>query len=480
VKIQLDNHGNLLDDVVDLTKPAIIEVDNVGRQKIYNQGQLINLINAVASGLDNLGIGPGDRVGIVSVNSAKFICTYYGILKIGATAVLINVSAASSQLEHIIRDSKLKFIFTDQDIDTELPTIHFHSTFDNFLIHKIFCSYQPNESDIALILYTSGSTGLPKGVLITHLARNLRIKSSKFQNQSMIHISATPCYSNSGLFTAEQCLLSNIPLVLLEKFKADVFLKAIYDNNVTSVGALPTMINLMYKEVNLYTKSDLSRVSHVILSAEPVTQSTRDAVKKIFSNAKLHVGYGSTEGGSAMFGPHPSLSTPELSVGYPLPEILYRIVDGILQVKSPYMMKQYTVESDVFTKDGYYITNDLFEIDENGFYYCQGRADEIFKSGGNKISPAEIEQILIGHADVNQVSIVAVADEIKGLKPYAFAVIEKNSKVTEQELIKYCSQHLTPYQIPRRIWLVDQIPVNSTGKIDRANLKIQAQQLVQK
>jgi acyl-coenzyme A synthetase/AMP-(fatty) acid ligase len=295
----------------------------------------------------------------------------------------------------------------------------------------------------------------------------------------MVYISAKPCYNNSGLFTAEQCLFSEVPLVLLQKFKADVFLKAIHDHSVTSVTALPTMINLINKKTNLCADLDLSRVVNVTLSGEPVNQSILNIVKKLFPNAQLHVGYGSTEGGSAMFGAHPSLPVPELSVGYPLPEILYRIVNGILQVKSPYMMKQYTVESDVFTKDGYYITNDLFEIDENGFYYCQGRADEIFKSGGNKISPAEIEQILLGHADVNQVSIVAVADEIKGLKPYAFAVIEKNSKVTEQELIKYCSQHLTPYQIPRRIWLVDQIPVNSTGKIDRARLKIQAQQLVQ-
>ena len=479
MKTQLDNHGNLLDDVVDLTKPAIIEVDDVGRHQIYNQGEMVNLINAVASGLNNLGIGPGDRVGIVSVNSAKFICTYYGILKTGAVAVLINVSATPSQLEHIILDSKLKFIFTDQDLNTELPTIHFQSTFDNFLIHKLFCSYQPTKSDIALILYTSGSTGLPKGVPITHFARNLKIKSSKFDNHSMVCISATPCHSNAGLYTVEQCLFSKIPLVLLQKFKADVFLKAIHDHNVTSVVTLPTMINLINKEINLCVNSDLSRVADVTLSAEPVTQSIGDTVKKIFPNAKLHVGYGSTEGGSAMFGRHPSLPVPELSVGYPLPEILYRIVDGILQVKSPYMMKQYTLESGVFTEDGYYITNDLFEIDENGFYYCQGRADEIFKSGGNKISPAEIEQILLGHADVNQVSIVAVADDIKGLKPYAFAVIEKDSKVTEQELLKYCSQHLTPYQIPRRIWLVESIPVNSAGKIDRARLKIQAQQLVQ-
>lgn len=473
------NHGDLLNSVIDLEKIALVELGINNQEKNYTYGQIVDMSNAVANALNKLGYGSGDRIGICALNSAKFMCAYYGILKTGATAVLINVNASPSQIEHIISDSQTQFIFTDRIIDVDIPTVNFESTFDNFLVSGPFKSYPTQASDTALILYTSGSSGMPKGVLITHQARNLRITSMKLRNNSVVQISATPCYHNNGLSIVEICLVSQIKLVLLQKFDSRLFLKAVQTHQVTNIIALPTMMNLVLNESKTIPELNLSQVKQVTMSSEPVTQLLYNSVKQLFPNALIKIGYGSTEGGGAMFGTHPNLPTPPLSVGYPLPEISYRIVDGVLQIKSPYMMKQYTVASNVFTDDGYYITNDLFEVDKNGFYYCQGRADNVFKSGGNKISPAELEQVISGYIDVEQVVVVGVEDNVKGFKPYAFVVINKNSMVTEHDLVKYCSQHLTPYQIPRRIWLVDSLPTNSAGKIDRASLKTQAKQLLQ-
>jgi acyl-coenzyme A synthetase/AMP-(fatty) acid ligase len=182
-------------------------------------------------------------------------------------------------------------------------------------------------------------------------------------------------------------------------------------------------------------------------------------------------GYGITEVSPGMFGKHPTLPTPDMSVGYPTPGIDYRIVDGILQVRSPAMFLKYNnVTLNNVTEDGYFITNDLFEVDKDGFYFFLGRADDMFVCGGNNVYPRQIENVLEEHPFVQSAAVIGIEDDDKGMKPYAFVV----SNLAEDALKEYVLKFLPPSHCPRKIWTMDTMPLNSVNKIDKALLKEKA------
>jgi long-chain acyl-CoA synthetase len=220
---------------------------------------------------------------------------------------------------------------------------------------------------------------------------------------------------------------------------------------------------------------DLSSVENITLAGGASNQILIDNLSKTFNRARVKNNYGSTEAGPGLFGPHPSLPTPPASVGCEKPDMSYRLVDGVLQIKSPYMMQGYDQGNRDFTQDGYYVTNDIFQKDHDGFYYFVGRNDDMFKSGGHKIFPAEIEQVLENHPWVNQCVVVPVPDPIKQFKPYAFVTVNSLSITTVDQLKDFLKNKLANYQIPREIWVIDKMPLSSVNKIDRHQLKCLAQ-----
>jgi acyl-coenzyme A synthetase/AMP-(fatty) acid ligase len=173
------------------------------------------------------------------------------------------------------------------------------------------------------------------------------------------------------------------------------------------------------------------------------------------------------------------MDKPVGSVGYPRDGIEYRIIDGILQIKSPSMMSSYYKKgkSKSITNDGFFVTNDLFEIDKDGFYYFIGRADDVFKCGGNKVMPEEVEAILDSHPAVATSAVIGLEDEIKGKKPYAFVVLEKDKTATQEELIQHSLNSGPAYQHPRKIWFLDTLPLAGTNKIDKKRLEELAKSL---
>jgi acyl-coenzyme A synthetase/AMP-(fatty) acid ligase len=148
--------------------------------------------------------------------------------------------------------------------------------------------------------------------------------------------------------------------------------------------------------------------------------------------------------------------------------------NGILQVKSPSILTGYHNRPELYansmTKDGYFVTGDLFRVNKHGFYFYIGRADDMFKSGGEKIYPSEIESVIDSHPAVAISTVVGVPDNIKGYKPYAFAQLKPNATATEQELKEFTIVKVATYQIPRQVWILEQLPKTNIGKIDRKYL----------
>jgi acyl-CoA synthetase (AMP-forming)/AMP-acid ligase II len=191
-----------------------------------------------------------------------------------------------------------------------------------------------------------------------------------------------------------------------------------------------------------------------------------------------------------VFGPHPNgLPQPELSVGYPHPKVELRLfVDGdgaadqgVLQMKCPALMNGYHNRPQLkppFTADGFYITGDVFRRDGDGFHYFVGRTDDMFVSGGENIYPADVERLLERHPDIAQAAVVPVDDELKGQKPVAFAVRKPGREPSEDEIKRFALANAPAYAHPRFVWFVDELPLASTNKVDRAALRDLAEQRI--
>ncbi|MEY4747750.1 MAG: hypothetical protein RLZZ416_799 [Candidatus Parcubacteria bacterium] len=447
------NLGNLIDPEKDPEKVAVIdEESSVTYRKLHHMS------NYVAFDLQSRGYKPGDRIGLFGYNTIGYVAAYLGILKSGGVAVLINVKLPKTQIEYIAGDSGVKFLYEDPRVPDDVVC-----NFD---------AYDAHETDPAIIMYTSGSTSAPKGVVLPH--KHKWILEQKSRNPAASRrrvIVAAPLYHMNGLSSAEATILGHGTLVLLKKFDPITFLKSIRYHRVNSITSVPTMLTMLLREKELLRTLNLDCVTHVKMASAPVSKNLFNALKTVFPKARIQNTYGVTEVSPGMFGRHPSLPTPDLSVGYPVSGIDYRIVDGILQVRSPSMFLKYSnVDRNNVTEDGYFITNDRFRVDEDGFYFFLGRADNMFVSGGNNVYPEQIESILEKHPLVESAIVVGLEDEIKGIKPYAFVLSSSN----ESDLKQYVLDFLPPSHCPRRIWVLDSMPLNAVNKIDRALLKEKA------
>lgn len=452
----MSNLGNLINLELDQNKIAIIDEE---RRVTYRQ--LHNMSNYAAFDLQSKGFKPGDRIAIKGFNSISYIAAYLGILKLGAVAVLINAKLPQSQVDFIVKDSEAKFLWDDPKIPSDV-----------FIDFK---SFEAEDDSPAIIMYTSGSTSNPKGVILPH--KHLWIIKQKSNFPSAIHrrtIVAAPLYHMNGLSNSESTLCGHGTLILLKKFDPVQFLKRISYHRVNSVTSVPTMLAMMLQEKELISKLDLKCITHISMASAPVSKNLLETLKSTFPKVIINNAYGVTEVSPGMFGRHPTMPTPLMSVGYPIPGIEYRLVDGILQVKSPSMLLNYNnLKSNNITEDGFFITNDLFKVDENGFYFFLGRADDMFVSGGNNIYPRQIETVLEDHPLVKSAAVIGLEDELKGMKPYAFVI----STAKEDDLKKFVLEKLPPSHCPRNIWSIISMPLTSVNKIDKANLKEQARKL---
>jgi long-chain acyl-CoA synthetase len=278
--------------------------------------------------------------------------------------------------------------------------------------------------------------------------------------------------------------------VLLPQFTARAYIEAIGRYRCTWLTAVPPMIAMMLRERDLLARSDLSSVEFVRMGSAPVSTSLMQSLRRALPQAAVTNAYGTTEAGPVVFGPHPKgLPQPELSVGYPHPQVQLRLVDGdnrnaeqgVLEMKCPAMMNGYHNRPDLrppITADGYYITGDVLRRDADGFYTFVGRTDDMFVSGGENIYPADVERMLERHPDIAQACVVPIDDEIKGQKPVAFVIRKSGHALNEDEVKRFALANAPAYQHPRFVWFVDELPLASTNKVDRVALRRLAQQRV--
>ena len=497
---ELFNLGDLIRRELDPKKISLIDLGGEITPRQFSYEDIDLQSNAVARGLDRLNFPKGSKVAILSANRAEFLFSYFGIMRAGYVAVPINHKFPKSMIEFVLQDSDSVMVFCDKSraelVPAKFPTIIFDKSgkdgFNDFINLGDFKVIHPKPEELAMLLYTSGSTGKPKGVMLSH-SSHLWVARTRLGKNDWSHhrfLIAAPLYHMNALALAKLSIYAHASMVLLPQFDAKNYLSAINEYACTWLTAVPPMIAMMLQETELVKKTNFSSVEYIRMGSAPVSKTLLESIQIVLPKAKISNAFGTTEGSPVAFGPHPlGITTPPMSVGCSHHAVKLRLVDGNnkdanrgeLELKSEGLMTGYYKANfrvpplkNPFTDDGYYRTGDIFERDEDGFYYFVGRIDDMFVSGGENIYPGEVEKLLESHPCVQQAAVIPVEDAIKGQKPAAFVVLKENTLCSAETLKQYCLDNAPAYQHPRWIWLVENLPLASTNKIDKVELMSEA------
>ena len=485
------NLGDLIVRGRDLSKAAIIDLGGGTSPREVTYAELDAMAKGVARALVRRGLERGDRVAILSMNRAEFVAACFGIMRAGLVAVPVNWRFPRQTIHLILDDCGAKLVFCDaarrEDVPPGLPAVVFGAQdegFDRFLDPGPFDSVTPRPAEPAMFLYTSGSTGRPKGVVLSHQSHlwvvEQRLAPGLDRHRYLI---AAPLYHMNALALAILACAAHATIVLLPRFEARSYIDAISRYRPTWLTAVPPMIAMMLREADALAEADLSSVEFIRMGSAPVSAGLMEAIRAAFPKATVTNAYGTTESAMIVFGPHPEgLAQPESSVGAKHPAVELRLVDGadrdadegVLEIRTPAIMNGYYNRPDVpspITPDGCYVTGDVFRRDADGFYYFIGRADDMFVSGGENIYPADVERMLERHPGVAQAAVVPVDDDLKGTKPVAFVIPKPGQQPSVDEIKRFALANAPAYAHPRSVWLVSDLPLASTNKVDRAALK---------
>jgi long-chain acyl-CoA synthetase len=477
-----------------------------GRSLTYQE--LDTRASRLAAGLNELGVKPRDRVVLFLPNSLEFVIGYYGILKAGATVTPANPLYKRDELKHQLNDSEAVAIITSagsypmvREIkdETGLKAIILTNSEDTdyeISLNKLLEKYPPTppkidlnpKEDIAAIEYTGGTTGLPKGAMLTHY--NLVVNA--IQNDIWLGwteretvIGLLPFYHSWGACT---CVNSPIycgaRVVIIPRYDARELLMTIENEKATVLHGAASVFTMLVNSPFI-TKYDLSSLKYVKAGAMPIPPEIRERWQEI-TGVKMILAYGLSEAS-----PETHTSPPERvkpgTIGIPIMDTDARIVDeetgeielppgkiGELVIRGPQVMKGYLnrpEDNKEVLRDGWLYTGDLARMDEEGYFYIADRKKEIIKYKGYTIAPAEIEAVLYEHPAVRECAVVGKPDNLAGELPKAYVVLKDGCSVKAEELIKFCEERVAPYKKIRLVEFIDEIPKTQVGKILRRVLR---------
>ena len=479
---------------------ALIDVRDWESPRTYSHREIDELASAFARGLLALGLERGDRIAILSANRAEFVISFLGSVRAGLVAVPISHKFSRATIEYVLQDAAIKRVLCDAArrslVPAGYPVIDFDDAdaFTALLDRGAFEAVHPRAGETAAVLYTSGSTGVPKGVPLSHeghlwALRTRMQRGAPFNAQRLLV--AAPLYHMNGLCTTLFALASGASEVLMPEFDVRRFVQSIERFRCTWLTGVPPMYAMCLREKELLDKTNRSAVATVRMGSAPISLKLWRAVEAAFPQALIMNSYGTTESGPVICGPRPDRKLPPTSIGWPFESVELRLVDalgrdrdeGVLWQRTPANMSGYLnlpeKTREVLTDDGWYISGDVFRRDAEGAYFFVGRSDDMFVCGGENVFPGEVEHLLEQHPEIVQACVVPVADEIKGEKPFAFVVPKAGSTLTEDDIKRYALEHGPAYQHPRRVCLVDALPLAGPHKVDRKGLKQRAAELWQ-
>ena len=458
---------------------ALVEDD-----KQWNFRELTDQANRLAAVLKER--VKGDTVGILLLNSQKYIATMLAIWKAGKTAVPLNYLLPPADLGFIIKDSGMAGLVSSQFFNQALGAIKplfgdrgvILMADDPDFIPSSAGFHQPEYRDPALYLYTSGTTGRPKGVILTHDNLLANVESCQ-QAGEFDHRDSFLCllpffhtYAITGTFLLP--LLNGSKMVLIDRFQPLKVLGLIQEHKISVCLAIPSMYRVLAA-----TEGDfnLSSVRFPISGGEPLPAATAEGFEKRFK-VPIYEGYGQTEAAPVVTLNRPGVNKAG-TIGPPLPGVEVAIWDdqnrvlppgevGEIMVRGRNVMQGYhhlPEETAKTISNGWLHTGDLGTFDDQGFVSITGRKKDLIISAGENIYPREIEEALGQHPKVKEVAVIGVKDEVRGEVPKAFVIVREGMSADEKELRNFCRENLANYKVPKYFELVPDLPRTPTGKV---------------
>jgi long-chain acyl-CoA synthetase len=492
---------------------------------------LAEWVNRFANSLTNLGVKKGDRVALMLPNMPQFIVANYALLQIGAVGAMVNPLYTERELEHLLNDSgsetliiwdmlfgKAQSVWSNTSLkrvvlthvndlvpipSAMLPAGYYaeiQSQENVFEFKEILdeASTEPaqdvsNWDDLAILIYTGGTTGISKGVMLNHsnLSSTVQQTVAYFSNvfekgteivpviYPMFHVAGYSVVQNVAVWNGSTMLLVPRPEVkslaeMIKKYKPTVF------------QAVPTLFVGLLNEPT-FREADMAQVKIFGTGAAPMSGATYNALKELVPHSLVNEGYGMTET-SGLISSTPGVAKfKQGSVGLPMPNTEVKIVDvetgeqempigkeGELILKGPQVMQGYynrpEATDDTF-KEGWLYTGDIAYIDEEGWIFIVDRKKDIIIASGYNVYPKEIDEVLFLHPHILEACTIGVQDEYRGETVKAFIVAKEGLNIDKEEIISFCREKLAPYKVPRLIEFVDELPKSAVGKILRRKLR---------
>jgi fatty-acyl-CoA synthase len=502
--------GNLLTQRASLTPDRVAVVD-VHTSTNYTFDELNQRANRLANAFtDRFGLEKGDRVSILANNSVAYLDLFYGLGKTGVIFAPLNWRLVSRELAYILNDCQPEVLICGPEFVEVVEGLRSEMTLPKLVsiegaafeesdsYEEILENAPPTEPDRPsldgedpyCILYTSGTTGQPKGALIPHrqvLWNCINTVTNWGLRETDISPIFTPLFHAGGLF-AFMLPLHYIGgrVVLTRTFDAQGSLKTIEGEGCTVILGVPTLFRLWMDAPN-FGQVDFSQVRWFISGGAPCPVSL---IKEWYKTKQivLRQGYGLTEVGVNCFSMTDEQSLAKIgSVGKPMFHSQMRIVDerdqevpigdvGELTIAGPHVCRGYWRNPEATTetlRDGWFHTGDMAQQDEEGFYYIAGRYKDMIISGGENIYAAEVEAVILEHPDVEEVALIGEPSEKWGETGLAVVVTQGGTSPSEQALIEFCHGKLARYKIPKRVVFTDALPYSPYGKVMKDVLKKQ-------
>ena len=453
----------------------------------------------VAGALVEAGIAPGDRVAIGMPNIAHFAYAYFGILRAGAVVVPLHIMLTEPETRAILEDSGARAVLTAGPLAetaeaaaSKVPWVELIVTPERWeeLGDNSVPAAIGGGADLAVLAYTSGTTGHPKGAMLSHdnLLANLRqqmaIPDAHVSSDDVLFL-ALPLFHIFGLnVTLGLLAMNGATGVLMERFDPVPALRAITEHKITVLFGAPTMY-ASWVSVPGADQYDLSSVRLAISGAAPLaTDVLRDF--NAFFGVRIFEGYGLTETAPTLWSNRMTDKPRPGSVGKPLPEVEFRLIDeqgddvelgdpGEIVVKGPNVFKGYwnrPEETESAFIDGWFRTGDVGVLDEEGYLYLVDRKRDLIIVSGFNVYPSEVERALLENPDVAEAAVVGVPHAYTGEAVKAHVVLNGDADTTEAELIADVRSRLARFKCPASIEIVDELPHLLTGKVLRRALRI--------
>lgn len=504
-----------------------------GKKITYRQ--MVDLASRFAGALSNLGLKKGDRVAVVLPNTPQFMIAYYGILKVGGIVVPVNPLYTEMELEHVLKDSGAKIVVALDMVYSRIKAVKDKTNIEHIIVTNL-TEYMPallgfiarlvkfkppkippgealqfkdlvksppldkkieidSREDLAILMYTGGTTGVPKGAMLTHfnLAVNaVQTKLVGYVDENSISLAVLPWFHVYGMtVTMNVAPFTNCTVIVLPKFDPKMVFDAVKKYKPTHFPAVATMyIALMnHPEMPKY-KEYMRSIKYCIAGAMALPVEVAKRWREI-TGAMIVEGYGLSEASPVTHvNPLDDLSKVKYgSIGIPLPDTDAKIMDlekgekemkpgepGELVVKGPQVGKGYwnmPEETAKTFRNGWLYTGDVAYMDEEGYFHIVDRKKDMINVGGLKVWPREVEEVIYTHPAVKMAAVVGIKDEYYGEVPKAFVVLkgEYKDKVKPEEIIEYCKGKMAKYKIPRQVEFRDELPTTIVGKVLRRKLK---------